>query len=128
MKIPPCKPHFVRLMQLPPSNIQFCHYFTTWSTNFMSSTCANVVMFASCTSLYSGTYVDICSHICLTSDPKTIKLKLITRYHSIYCYNFRLDPKTRDGTSQDFSDSSHSSRVSALTRDSRVRSKKGIGD
>ena len=31
----------------------------------------------------------------------------------------------RGGTSQDFSDSSHSSRVSALIRDSRVRAKKG---
>ena len=33
----------------------------------------------------------------------------------------------RGGASQDFNDSSHSSRVSALTRDSRVRAKMGDG-
>ena len=42
-----------------------------------------------------------------------------------YGYRVGREGGTRDGTSQDFSDSSHSSRVGVLTRNSRVRAKSG---
>ena len=61
--------------------------------------------------------------ICSRPAPRFGGTQQLDRYYITLSADCKPTAGVRGGTSQDFNDSSHSSRVSALTRDSRVRAK-----